>query len=182
MKRILTLIVTLVCVFAAYSQNTVYIWRDKTLSVQAADSLTIDRSTGKLVDLGLSVLWAKSDASSSRCNFSDAKTAAENQGSGYRLPTEVEVSELVKQCIRVVQPDNRFKLIGPNGNSIILNTRLSGNRYRCAYWTSDTYGDQDTHILLVFDALVKEDQVSFGGLLGTSFGYFSESARAVRSY
>lgn len=119
MKRILTLIVTLVCVLAAYSQNTVYIWKGNTLSVQAADSLTIDRSTDDLVDMGLSVMWARSEASSG-CAYSYAKTAVKNQSSWYRLPTKEDAKELVSQCKIVIQPNRYVKFIATNGNSISL--------------------------------------------------------------
>lgn len=137
MKRILTIIVTLVCVFAAYSQNTVYIWKGNILSVQAADSLTIDRSTDNFVDLGLSVMWAKSDASSD-CEYSYAETAVKKYGG--RLPTVVEYGELARRCIITNQTYNRLTFISPNGNSISLKCTSSdhtdGESYRYQYWTS----------------------------------------------
>ncbi|GEM_PF-1891809 len=186
MKRIPTLIVTLVCVFAAYSQNTVYIWKGNTLSVQAADSLTIDRSTSNLVDLGLSVMWARADASSG-CKYSDANTAVMKQSSHYRLPTYEEYRELAKQCTITIQPDNGLNFIAPNGNSISLRVykRISldanigaGVGYQIRYWFSK---NDDNYAAMFFGAEIYESQATYNyfGMQSTTLSY---PVRAVCSY
>lgn len=137
MKRILTLIVTLVCVFAAYSQNTVYIWKGNTLSVQAADSIAF--CADNVVDLGLSVFWESDDACyGNNINWDDAVEEASD--SGGRLPTEKEFEELFSRCSWDISKDkshgwyNRsIEFIGPNGNKICL--YLSDYDYR--YWVGD---------------------------------------------
>lgn len=113
MKRILTIIVTLVCVFAAYSQNTVYIWKDNTLSVQAADSITIDRSHGGYVDLGLSVLWSIGDQGSYL--WSDAHRLVYPNSDGIHFPRIREFEELERLCS---WSSDGLTLTGLNGNSI----------------------------------------------------------------
>ena len=124
MKRILTIIVTLVCVFAAYSQNTVYIWKDNTLSVQAADSITIDRDHGSYVDLGLSVLWSIGDQGSYL--YHDAQRVVFPNSDGIRFPRTHEFEELERLCSW-----SSDGLIGLYGNSIKY-SRLD------RYWTNLT--------------------------------------------
>ena len=181
MKRILTLIVTLVCVFAAYSQNSIYIWKDNTLSVQAADSLTIDRSAYGFVDLGLSVMWAKSDASYG-CEYSYAETAVNKYGG--RLPTKEEYYELAKRC-RINNTAGRGYLtfIGSNGNSISLrNTGIGGtaNRFHdYEYWIPMSNG----YNTFCFTAhFYPEDEVSYEFSHPFSSNSKSLPARAVCSY
>ncbi len=138
MKRILTLIVTLVCVFAAYSQNTVYIWKGNTLSVQAADSLTIDRSHGDYVDLGLSVLWAKYDIekwkySNGNCLLSRSDLY-DIREKGYVLPTPENFDELYRQCANLIGTDS-FTIVGKNGNAIYgVSPYYPGSGTEFGYW------------------------------------------------
>ena len=182
MKRILTLIVTLVCVLAAYSQNTVYIWKGNTLSLQAADSLTIDRSTDDLVDMGLSVMWAKSEASSG-CAYSYANTAVKNQSSRYRLPTKEDAKELVSQCKIVIQPNRYVKFIATNGNSISL-------RYNRLY--SEGYMNGGWHYLwleedfLSVGSRYNDDPYNYAEIMTSCTGFTptnkNASVRAVCSY
>ncbi len=135
MKRILTLIVTLVCVFAAYSQNTVYIWKDNTLSVQAADSLTIDRSTSELVDLGLSVLWWDNWLRG-RYSYFDASRLLDYH---YRFPTKMEFRELFSRGIVTMKAPNNYcclSIIGPSGKEINLGaTNEFINKFTYSMWT-----------------------------------------------
>ncbi len=138
MKRILTLIVTLVCVFAAYSQNTVYVWKGNTLSVQAADSLTIDRSTVGFVDLGLSVMWCEKNMRG-RYSYFDA---SRNVDYGYRLPTKMEFYELFSRCTVTMYAPNTYSsltLIGPSGKTKIMGaTNGFLNKFTYSMWTKDS--------------------------------------------
>ncbi len=134
MKRILTIIVTLVCVFAAYSQNTVYIWKDNTLSVQAADSIAF--YADNVVDLGLSVCWESDDF---YLNYLSGWMSSVPDG---RLPTDKEFKELFSRCskelIDIPGYAHRIKFIGPNGNIIYLNAShrdMYGYSY-FRYWTN----------------------------------------------
>lgn len=135
MKRILTIIVTLVCVFAAYSQNTVYIWKDNTLSVQAADSIAF--YADNVVDLGLSVCWESDDF---YLNYLSGWMSSVPDG---RLPTDKEFKELFSRCSKelIDKPgynNDRIKFIGPNGNIIYLNAShgdIYGYSY-FRYWTN----------------------------------------------
>lgn len=179
MKQILTIIVTLVCVFAAYSQNTVYIWKGNILSVQAADSLTIDMSTDNLVDLGLSVMWAKSDASSG-CAYSDAYSAVRRQNTTYRLPTAVEYGELARRCIITNRTYNWLTFISPNGNSISLRCTSSDHTYGESYWYHYWVSTKYKNTSIGFRAVFFEDIASY------DFGSRSQAnylpVRAVCSY
>lgn len=131
MKRIPTLIVTLVCVFAAYSQNTVYIWKDNTLSVQAADSITVDRSFGNWVDLGLSVFWNKQRATYKGISWNFADKEYGSLSDGSRLPTMMEFRELEKRC--TYRWDNDYGYYtGITGNTIVLQSSLY-------YWIDASY-------------------------------------------
>ena len=135
MKRILTIIVTLVCVFAAYSQNTVYIWKDNTLSLQAADSIAF--YADNVVDLGLSVCWESDDF---YLNYLSGWMSSVPDG---RLPTDKEFKELFSRCSKelIDKPgynNDRIKFIGPNGNIIYLNAShgdIYGYSY-FRYWTN----------------------------------------------
>ncbi|CDE57668.1 putative uncharacterized protein [Prevotella sp. CAG:873] len=135
MKRILTIIVTLVCVFAAYSQNTVYIWKDNTLSVQAADSIAF--YADNVVDLGLSVCWESDDF---YLNYLSGWMSSVPDG---RLPTDKEFKEFFSRCSKelIDKPgynNDRIKFIGPNGNIIYLNAShgdIYGYSY-FRYWTN----------------------------------------------
>lgn len=144
MKRILTLIVTLVCVFSAYSQNTVYIWKDNTLSVQAADSIAF--YADNVVDLGLSVCWESDDARNGYNIDWDEADAIASVSEG-RLPTKKEFEELFSRCSWDMSKDTSIKwgdrpieFIGPNGNKLCLyvsyyDLSYSCNYYRC--WTNE---------------------------------------------
>lgn len=144
MKRILTLIVTLVCVFAAYSQNTVYIWKDNTLSVQAADSIAF--YADNVVDLGLSVCWESDDAYSGYNISWDNADASASYSEG-RLPTKEEFEELFSRCswerIDKVGPNDLIKFIGPNGNIMYLNQTHYNSSYPSysyfRFWTNSPY-------------------------------------------
>lgn len=150
MKRILTLVVTLVCVFFAYSQNTVYIWKDNTLSVQAADRITIDRSFGSWVDMGLSVMWAKSDATYKAISWSFAYKDYGTLSDGSRLPKLKDFRELQNRCT-YRNDDGCIYYTGIYGNTIVFR---SGAYYwtdsPCVYWPGG-YRDQNAygHVRLV---------------------------------
>lgn len=138
MKRMLTIIVTLVCVFAAYSQNTVYIWKDNTLSVQAADSIAF--YADNVVDLGLSVCWESDDF---YLNYLSGWMSSVPDG---RLPTDKEFKELFSRCskelIDIPGYNDRIKFIGPNGNIIYLNQSHSGYGLPYSYfryWTNTRF-------------------------------------------
>lgn len=131
MKRILTLIVTLVCVFAAYSQNTVYIWKDNTLSVQAADSITIDRSFGNWIDMGLGVFWKKQiETTYKAIQWREADKMYGSLSDGSRLPTISDFRELL-HCSTHRSGDGVIYLTGITGNTIAFRTGY--------YWTDSPY-------------------------------------------
>ena len=132
MKRILTLIVTLVCIFAAYSQNTVYIWTDNTLSVQAADSITIDRSFGNWIDLGLSVLWNKQNETLNGFSWLNADKKYGSLSDGSRLPKITEFRELINRCTYRYDNNGYGYYTGIYGNTIVF---ASGDYY----WTASSY-------------------------------------------
>ncbi len=173
MKRLLTLIAMLACICAAYSQNTVYIWKGNTLSVQAADSLTIDRSTNGLVDLGLSVMWAESNVGGLR-TYDEAKKAVANLGYGYRLPTQEEWYEIYLRCTLFVQ-NGKLKVIGPNGNSISLPVcRSSNNGYLYMYWANEA------SMMCGVDCY--DDYMSYNEMCSIGFTDGTKLTRAVREY
>lgn len=155
MKRILTLIVTLVCVFSAYSQNTVYIWKDNTLSVQAADSIAFCEDG--YVDLGLSVIW-KNCAGTELGGHGVGIYEWSDDMAGYikgetgRMPSVAECKELYDRCTHreytsTGKYGNHRKYIeftGPNGNRIYLigfieHYYMEGGswNYIYRYWTRE---------------------------------------------
>ena len=132
------------------------------------------------IDLGLSVLWSTEtmegyypwmDSKNKLCSSSDyledfindgKDVASVIRGSKWRIPTKEEFEELIHMCDweKIVIPNsnkNALKVIGPNGNYIVLpTTGFAGchRRFRafnnealwdtCKFWTSSCGGNKNS--------------------------------------
>ena len=126
------------------------------------------------VDLGLSVKWAdcnvgasapKEDGSyftwtRSRMSFANVVEKELNGWKGnWRLPTVTEFTELLNRCKWIWNSQGYYKVVGPNGNSIILpaagfrnGKTLNDVNEGGYYWCSSPYdgGAQDAYYLYFY--------------------------------
>mgnify|MGYP006872999812 CR=1 FL=1 len=111
----------------------------------------------EVVDLGLSVKWAKEDCESSTTwssNWSD-------ESGTLRMPTQAEFEELINGCTWVYDSTNKG-FVGTsksNGETITL---LYNSGYHGYYWTSDELGyiditDSHEELLMSFKTAVAAD-------------------------
>lgn len=105
------------------------------------------------VDLGLSVCWAStnigasSESSAGNYYLWNTSTPSKNWGNEWRLPTKVEVDELIGKCTWT-KTAGGYKIKGPNGNEIFLpitGFKMDGasKTYSSSYmfyWTSTPSG------------------------------------------
>lgn len=75
--------------------------------------------------------WLKSGPSKNNiCGDPQFDTATNLWGKGWRMPTRKDFEELATQCIWKLLDNNHVQLIGPNGNSIIIDSRY--------HWTGES--------------------------------------------
>mgnify|MGYP006991670369 CR=1 FL=1 len=128
------------------------------------------------VDLGLpsGTLW-KSTNESGYFTYDEAIGTY-----GHRIPKKFHWVELTEVCQWIWIKDYGYKVVGPNGNSIILPAsgyrssegKISDVGNYCDYWSSDSYDSESAWCLFFYSDKVK----MFAGLLSGG-----RSVRVVKS-
>lgn len=135
-----------------------------------------DKYEREWVDLGLSVLWSTKAVGhyyrwmdTERFTydgffsyFSSGKrtnkdTASELFGHKWRMPTKVEVEELIERCEweKIIEPSHnypKFKVTGPNGNHILLSVDKDDMGWNLYFWTSTEDEDDMPFAFYYFDS------------------------------
>lgn len=87
---------------------------------------------------------------------------------GWRLPSEVEIMELIESCDWSWEERDGIvgvKVLGPSGRSIFLpaggtNKEIPDDDYECAYWTGtlsqEGFGRTAVSLLCIYDAVEEE--------------------------
>ena len=139
--------------------------------------------------------YDKSNGAVTKYNASDKKTTLDliddaahiNWGAGWRIPTEEEYNELIKNCtVERVEEDgvNGCRYTGPNGNSIFLpvpgycyeNNIISDYNEIGLYWFANIYEGHEKEALN--DYIYEPNTIIFG-LWGHDLRYKGLSIRPV---
>lgn len=134
-----------------------------------------DKYDNEWVDIGLSVLWSTKVAGhfyrwmdTERFTYDgvfsyfsgkrkNKDTASELFGHKWRMPTKVEVEELIERCEweKIIEPPHnypQFKVTGPNGNHILLNVEKNDMGWNLYFWTSTEDEDDMPFAFYYFDS------------------------------